>query len=608
MIPEEDAERYSEIERQLARLYRSVSPQPGFAQRLEHRLEGQARRMGMNPKRRFHLWSETLRGAAKWVWAAAGIALLAAVIVFAMSLLPQPPSALIRVIATQQTTQAPTSTQTAAPTFTQPVEMGGTQPTPTPTPYPVYVLAKQNTVKLYAAPGTDYAVVGTLSPGEKLLMNGKVTEKGWVPVAYPPGSGKTAWVWIETVITLDAGDAQNGVPAPADWVRASNPRLDEGKLLIDVCFNLLDNGDWMIREAILRANQGNEPVEIGYDAATLISLRPFTTDSEGVHHGERCDVLEFPVGADFALENATLVVGSLEAFPREGQDCELYLTSVQPLLTARDTGILISCESQPHSGGLINVIAKPQGMPLDQAQALVHQAFLDSITLKGPWKFELGSLIPEDSSLPSLESQQSILAALRELNRRRSLTYFQGPGWLHMLTREMYKESGGTLPDGTPLPAEYRMDFWYELDAQGKGLRWVVRQLDMAGKELQIAITQYGLTRNLTFQETRVQEVFYLQPLDFGFSDLALSATKTNKKMTQQPLYFEGQYVGEQFIIEDDEVRWESVFDPQTGRQISFSTWEVIPEGLRFVSSVVIEAFENLPSPPAEILAYFERK
>lgn len=710
MTPQPDSEHRSEIEDRLARIYRSASPQPGFARRLESELDERARRMANNPQYpRRRAWGEALRRAAGWAWAGAGFVLLVAVIVFAVSLLPQRPSALPQVLATQAVTQATDLSLTPLPTLPQTVEpqielsipgaitytvqegdtllgisekfkvsvaslfelnqlstgdalkpgrvlfiaelyhvvpgdtcasiafkygitvedlvqvnnlnptcnnlrsdqelvipVRVTQPTLTPTPSPVYVLAKQNVVNLHAAPGTSYAVVGTLSPGERLIKYGEMTQEGWVSVEYPPGSGKTAWVWRELVIVLNAHDAVNGVPAPADWVRASNPRRDGDKLLVDVCFNLLDEGDWMIRDAVLRYEQDGEQKEVGYNAGILISLRPFITDSEGAHPGERCDVLEFPLGAEAPLTNASLTVQSLEAYPREGQDCQLYMTRVQPLLTARDTGILISCESQPHTGGVVSVTSKPDGMTLEQAQEVVRQAFQDTISLRGPWEFKLDELLSEGGVPPELEAQQSLLAELRQLSRLRAQTYFQGPGWVHVLDREILQQSGGVLPNGKEIPNEYRLDQWYELDENGMIVRTVVRMLDMSGEVLQESVLQEEKFTNLTLGEVNPQEVFYLQPFDHGFTDLAESAAKTNKTLSKQPLFFEGEYIGEQYVIQGSDVRWESVYDPTTGRQLSFSTWEVKPEGLQFVASVVVEVMENLPSAPPEILAYFE--
>lgn len=709
MNDKDQPEGNSEIEGRLSRLYGSASPNPGFARRLESQIEQRARQIadskGYSPRRSL---GEVWRGVASWVWAGAGFVLLVAVVIFAVGLLPQRPSALPLVLSTQETArvtvqsrmESPTqgAPETPAPTaapvvaisvpgvITYTVQVGDTPlgisekygitvaslfelnqlstgdelapgrvlqiaelyrvvpgdtcasiafnfgitvetlvqtnnlnptcnnlrsdqelviPVKGMQPTEVYVLAKQDTVNLRTGPGTSYEVVGTLSPGEKLIQMGDVYPDGWVPVEYPPDSGQTAWVWVELVTVIDSADARDGVPAPADWVHASNPRRDGEKLLVDACFNLLDDGDWMIRDAILRFEQNGEPKEVAYDAGTLISLEPFTANSEGVLGGERCDVLEFLVGADAPIENATLVILSLQAYPREGQDCELYMTRVQPLLTARDTGILISCESQPHTGGVVSVTAKPDGMSQEQAQAVVYQAFQDTTSLRGPWEFNLDELLPAGNALPDLVAQQPVLAALRELNRLRSQNYFQGPGWVHMLSREIFEESMGMLPDGTVIPAEYQVDAWYELDENGLVVREVFRQLDLSGNSIQISLLKDGQRTNLTTGESWKEQSYVLQSLDYGFTDLATNAAKTGKSLTQQPLYFEGKYVGEQFVIEDDQVRWESVFDPTTGRQISFSTWTVIPEGLQFVSSVQVETLENLLSAPPEVLAYF---
>lgn len=644
MTEKDQPQPISEMEDRLFRYYRSVSPRPAFSERLESQVEGRARQLAtFKTPTASRFWGNILRGAMGWVWAAGGVLLLAAVVVFAVSLLPQRPSALPQTIATQDAAQTIAPTLTATP---QSVESQIELSIPGVITYTIqegdtllsiseeFGVSVSSLVELNSLAASDVLTPGRVlliaelyrvAPGDtcaSIAFNFGVSVETLVQtnnlnptcdnlrpdqgLIIPVNQGQPSPTPSPVYVLMDAGDAQHGVPAPADWVRASNPRRDGDKLLVDVCFNLLDDGDWMIRDALLRYNQGEEQVETAYDSVILISLRPFTTDSEGVRHGERCDVLEFPLEGGASLDNAALIVRSLEAFPREGQDCELYLTRVQPLLTARDTGILISCESQSHASGLVSVTAKPDEMTLEQAQALVYQAFQDSITLSGPWEFDLQGMLSESGSLPDLENQQPVLTALRELNRLRSQNYFQGPGWVHVLDREIYAQSGGVLPDGREMPKEYRMDQWYELDEKGSILRTVARMLDMSGNVLQESYLEEGQFTNLTFDEVNQQEVYYLQPFDYGFSDLAENAAKTNKKLTQQPLFFEGEYVGEQFIIEDDETRRESVYDPATGRQLSFSTWKVIPEGLQLISSVVIETMELLPTAPPEILAYFE--
>jgi len=703
---------YSELEGKLARLYRSASPEPDFTRHLEDQLDERSRQLAGRPSTpRRSAWWSALGSAASWGWGLAGMALLVAVIVFAVSLLPNHPSALPLVASTQATSQPspgvsqeptrtsssdeispPATSQTAISTVAAPVpgvitytvaegdtllsisenfgvsvaslfelnqletgdvlapgrelfiaevyrvvpgdtcasiafsfgvsveqlvqtnnlspscdNLRGNQvlivPVGAAEPEPEYVLAKQDTVNLRQGPGTNYEVVGTLSTGEKLLKNGDVTPDGWVPVEYPQGSGETAYVWVELVIVMNTSDAQQGVPAPADWVRLSNPRTLNDKLLVDVCFNLLDDGDWMIRDAVLRYELQGELKETAYDAGVLISIEPTTPSSEGIReYGERCDVLEFPLEPGAVPQNPVLSILSLQAYPREGQDCEIYAEKVQPLLTVRDTGILISCETAPHASGNISVTARPDGMSLEDAQAVVYQAFLDATSLRGPWEFNLMEMLPADSPIPNLEDQHPVLAELRALYQLRSHTYFQGPGWVHLHSREIFEESLGTLPDGTVIPAEYQVDDWFELDQNGLVVRAVSRQLDLSGNILQMSLFKDGRWTNLTTRESWEQPPYELQPLDYAFTDLALSAAKTGKGLTRQAVNFEGNNVGDQYIIQDDEVRWESVYDPATGRQLSFTTWQVLPEGLRLVSSVVVEALENVTLPPAEIL------
>jgi hypothetical protein len=313
-------------------------------------------------------------------------------------------------------------------------------------------------------------------------------------------------------------------------------------------------------------------------------------------------VLEFPLEPGAAPQNPVLSILSLQAYPREGQDCAIYAEKVQPLLTARDTGILVSCETVPHASGNISVTARPAGMSLEQAQAVVYQAFLDATSLRGPWQYNLYDLLPPRASIPNLADQNAVLTDLQNLNQLRSRTFFQGPGWVHLHSREIFEESLGTLPDGTVIPAEYQMDEWYQMDENGLVVRAVSRQMDLSGDILQISLLKDGRWTNLTTRESWEQPPFELQPLDYAFSDLALSAAKTGKSLTRQAVNFEGSYVGDQYLIQDGEVRWESVYDPATGKQLNFLTWQVLPEGLQLISSVVIETLENVQSPPAEIL------
>jgi hypothetical protein len=279
---------------------------------------------------------------------------------------------------------------------------------------------------------------------------------------------------------------------------------------------------------------------------------------------------------------------------------------VQPLLTARDTGILITCAPVSYASGDVTVVSKPDEMSLEAAQALVYQAFQDAITLRGSWEFNLAQMLSSDGEIPNLLEQHPLLAELRALNLLRSKNFISAPGWVHLQYRAMYQQSGGTLPDGRQIPAEYRMDEWYELDDKGQIVRTVARMLDLSGELLQVAVLQEEEFTNYTYGGTNPHDVFYLQPLDFGFTDLAENALKTDKALSKQPLTVDGSYVGDMYVIQDDRLRRDSVYDPVTGKQLSFTTWQVIPQGLQLVSRVVVETLENTATPSPDVLVLLE--
>ncbi len=153
----------SELEGQLARLYRSASPEPDFTRRLEDQLDERISQMETNqsPAGRKN-WRLALGNAASWGWGLAGMALLVAVIIFAFSLLPGRPSALPQII-TPQATSTPAALL-AAGTPTQSL------PAPAATPA---VLEPE----VIPIPGV---ITYTVVEGDTLLA---ISEKFGVPVA-----------------------------------------------------------------------------------------------------------------------------------------------------------------------------------------------------------------------------------------------------------------------------------------------------------------------------------------------------------------------------------------------------------------------------------------
>lgn len=157
----------------------------------------------------------------------------------------------------------------------------------------------------------------------------------------------------------------------------TNIRIEGKRLLVDVCYTMLDDSDWTIWKASLNlgdrsfsTNWGTELVERNAPAAKGLA-------------GRRCDILHFDVPSDVVSEKATITIEALAAQPREGEYCAM-LQKAQRALDARAPGITIQCsEENGYSNAII--VSKPDTLTQAEAEALV---FSDEwFTVKGPWVF-----------------------------------------------------------------------------------------------------------------------------------------------------------------------------------------------------------------------------
>ncbi len=153
----------------------------------------------------------------------------------------------------------------------------------------------------------------------------------------------------------------------------------DGKdLNAEVCFSLPDSSDWSIWSASLNY-AGTVMQEYG---TTLISVQDAANGSPGL----RCDTLTFVVAPDADLSSASIAIGSIAAYPREGEYCSVYMPKIQQALLARGIGITLECQDV-NGAALMQITNRPPEMTQEQAEEIVYSD--EYYSIKGPWTFAL---------------------------------------------------------------------------------------------------------------------------------------------------------------------------------------------------------------------------
>lgn len=159
-------------------------------------------------------------------------------------------------------------------------------------------------------------------------------------------------------------------------VRMDRAWRDGKNVNANVCFTLPDASDWAIWSASLNYS-GIVLQEYG---TTLAGLQ----EPGGGQPGLRCDTLTFVVAPDADLSNATIVIDSIAAYPREGEYCSVYMPKIQQAMIERGTGIVLNC-ADVNGVQTMQITSYPPEMTLEQAEQIV---FSDEFyTIKGPWSF-----------------------------------------------------------------------------------------------------------------------------------------------------------------------------------------------------------------------------
>ncbi|MBI5825997.1 MAG: hypothetical protein HZB18_18385 [Chloroflexi bacterium] len=159
-------------------------------------------------------------------------------------------------------------------------------------------------------------------------------------------------------------------------VRMERASMEGKSVNADVCFTLPDTSDWAIWSASLNYS-GTVLQEYG---TTLVSLQEPAAGVAGL----RCDTLTFVVPPDADLTNATIVIDSIAATPREGEYCSVYMPKIQQAMLERGIGIVLDCVDV---NGLLTmqIVSIPPEMTQEQAEQIVYSD--EFYTVKGPWSF-----------------------------------------------------------------------------------------------------------------------------------------------------------------------------------------------------------------------------
>jgi len=175
--------------------------------------------------------------------------------------------------------------------------------------------------------------------------------------------------------------AQVELAAPNQTASGIEVRMEraavEGKNVnADVCFTLPDTSDW----SILSASLNYAGIVVQEFGTTLVSLQEPVSGQTGL----RCDMLTFVVPPDADLSNATIVIDSIAATPREGEYCSVYMPKIQQAMLERGVGIVLDCVDV---NGLLTmqIMSIPPELTQQQAEEIVYSAEFYSV--KGPWSF-----------------------------------------------------------------------------------------------------------------------------------------------------------------------------------------------------------------------------
>lgn len=217
------------------------------------------------------------------------------------------------------------------------------------------------------------------------------------PTAIAPGVSVLAIQRFTTSEILTA--FANGIE-----ISATNFRIEDKTLKVDICFQKPNNDNWLVFDASIQVGETQIPLDGGRGIEETNTLNngqryifTFADQTNGIpgqeqtvmHDGlpdYRCDALDFQLDTSLNLSKFNLVIKSLLLDRNEGEECTTYRDKVQSILDAKKLGIRLDCVMQEY-GSFQSIAEKPASMSQEEAEQFVREAFREAFTLTGPWIF-----------------------------------------------------------------------------------------------------------------------------------------------------------------------------------------------------------------------------
>jgi hypothetical protein len=220
-----------------------------------------------------------------------------------------------------------------------------------------------------------------------------------------------------------------------------------------------------------------------------------------------------------------------------------------------------------------------------------------------------------------VKKNEAILESARTLIEKANTVYRSG-GWWHSTFQNYLIPSNpedASLPNGLPMPTEWKEDHWALVDKNGFVIEEVSIQDTSSPETAQIGIFKDGIMTNVTFEITWKQEP-YIAPLDGGF--LAVAETDQNMAVldakedmlneapvtvytstttSAKPIDFQKGYLVAGGINK-------YYFSKDTGFLLLFEHYDVLADGqTQLTQRIATLVVEKVSEPPIDVLKYLDR-